>query len=138
MELFSKLESLSSISFSRSSGPGGQNVNKRSTKATLSINTNLIPVADQDFLERLKMIASNKGYLKDNGEIQITSQESRTQEGNRKRVVAKLRKLVLLAEKPPKVRKATKPTKASIERRLSTKKQQSIKKSNRRNSEDVD
>ena len=132
----SNLENLSSISFSRSSGPGGQNVNKRSTKATLTINPNQIPGADQAFLERLKMIASKKGYLKDNGDIQITSQEARTQDGNRKRVIAKLKKLILLAEKTPKKRLKTKPTKASIEKRLSSKKHHGEKKAARRAAQD--
>ena len=127
------IENLSSISFSRSSGPGGQNVNKRSTKATLTLNPSLLPNANEGLIDRLKAIAAKKSYLKDNGVIQITSQECRTQEGNRKRVVAKLKKLILLAEKPPKERKKTSPTKSSIEQRLTTKKHNSDKKASRRN-----
>lgn len=128
----SRLISLSSISFSRSSGPGGQNVNKRSTKATLTINPNTIPATDEAFLARLHEIASKKGYLKDNGDIQISSQEARTQDENKKRVFAKLRKLLLLASKPPKPRLKTKPTKASKEKRLLSKRLNSEKKQNRR------
>lgn len=131
-----QIEKLSTISFSRSSGPGGQNVNKRSTKATLTINPDSIPKTEEGFLERLKVIAAKRGYLKDNGEIQITSQESRTQEGNRKRVIAKLKKLISIAEKKPKKRLKTKPTKASIEKRLVSKKLQGAKKASRRNNQD--
>jgi ribosome-associated protein len=128
----SKLISLSSISFSKSSGPGGQNVNKRSTKATLTITPSSIPEADEGLLSRLREIASKKGYLKSNGDIQISSQEARTQDENKKRVFAKLRKLLLLASKPPKPRLKTKPTKASKEKRLLLKRLNSEKKQNRR------
>lgn len=131
MDPLSKFISLSSISFSRSSGPGGQNVNKRSTKATLTINPNLIPEVDEGFLSRLREIAAKKGYLKENGDIQISSQEARTQDENKKRVCAKLRKLILLASKPPKPRLKTKPTKASKEKRLKDKRITSQKKLNR-------
>lgn len=120
------------VSVARSGGPGGQNVNKVSSKVTLSWK-----VAETDILtpvakDRLLKLAANRINL--DGELQITSQEHRDQPANYDVCVLKLRQLVLQALRPPKIRKPTRPTAGSKKRRLEAKAKQSQRKATRRNS----
>ena len=116
--------------FIRSSGPGGQHVNKVSTAVQLRINViNSINVSD-NMLKRLKIIAGSK--LKENGELIIESSKHRSQSLNRKDALDKLVILLKKASKKPKNRRSTSPSKSSIERRLRKKHIQSLKKKNRR------
>ena len=120
------------ISFVRSSGSGGQNVNKLSTKVELRLDLSMrqlwIPVEVQ---RRLKEQQSNR--ISKEGLLSITSQEHRTQGMNRKSALDKLQKMVLEAWPRPKIRKQrTGISKAAKARNKDFKKRQSEKKTNRR------
>lgn len=105
--------------YARSSGPGGQNVNKLNTKATLTVRLDdLAACLPADAMSRFKRIA--KAHLTEAG-LQISSEESRSQRANRQACLERLATLVRSALVRPKKRKPTKPTRASKERRLKQK-----------------
>jgi ribosome-associated protein len=119
------------FAFARSSGPGGQNVNKVNSKATLRWNVTASTSLPYDVRARfLKLYASR---LTNDGEILITSQESRDQPKNIAICLEKLRGMIQQVLTPPKKRRPTKPTKGSKQRRLNEKKQRSEVKAGRRN-----
>jgi len=116
--------------FTRSSGPGGQHVNKVSTQVQLRFNViNSIKISD-NMLNRLKDISGSK--LKGNGDLIITSSKHKSQIRNRKNALDKLIYLLREASKKPKNRKSTYPKKSSIEKRLKNKRAHSLKKKDRR------
>jgi ribosome-associated protein len=118
------------FSFARSSGPGGQNVNKVNSKATLRWNPTISAALPDDVRSRfLKLYASR---LTNDGEILITSQESRDQPKNIAICLEKLRGMIQQVLTAPKKRRPTKPTKGSKQRRLTAKKQRSEVKAGRR------
>lgn len=96
------LRALVSTSFSRSSGPGGQNVNKLSTKAEVRFKLADAPWLDADARERL--IAMWPSHVTNEGEVFVSSQTHRTQEANLAEALAKLEAMVAKAAAPPKVR----------------------------------
>jgi ribosome-associated protein len=106
--------------FIRSSGPGGQNVNKVASAVQLRFllpqNTSL-PAAVRSRLQRL---AGQR--LIDDGTILLTARNERSQEQNRRAALERLADLVRAALIEPKIRKKTRPTRASKERRIDTKK----------------
>ena len=110
------------FAFSRSSGPGGQNVNKLATKAQLRVALSDLQSRMGDAaLARLVALAG-PSRLTAAGEIVISSEESRSQHRNRDACVERLRELVLRALRPPRPRRATKPSAGSKRRRLESKK----------------
>lgn len=111
----------------RSSGPGGQNVNKVATCIELRFNPDTSGLFSQSVLERLKIIAGNR--FDSEGTLIITSQKYREQYRNLDDARDKLREMIIKALKPPKPRRPTRPTKASVERRITHKKQTGQKKS---------
>ncbi len=116
--------------FIRSSGPGGQNVNKVASAVQLRFllpaNTNLPgPVK-----HRLRRLAG--GRLVDDGSILITARTARSQEQNRRDALGRLEALIRAAMIEPKVRKKTRPTRASKERRIESKKRRAGTKQRRR------
>ncbi len=115
-------------SFARSSGPGGQNVNKVNSKATLRW-TPLEGTLSVAAWNRFRRSAGR--YLTNEGEVVIQSQEHRDQWQNVQACRDKLRVLLVAAITPPKRRVATKPTKASRQRRLDDKQRRSDKKKSR-------
>lgn len=123
------------INFSRSSGSGGQNVNKVSTKVEIRFNvTHSQTLSDY----QKKMISIRYEHrINSDGEIIVTSQKSRSQAFNKEDAEQKLLTLLKQALVKQKARIKTKPTRSSKEKRLTLKKQNSIKKANRRmNSDD--
>ena len=115
--------------FIRSSGPGGQNVNKVASAAQLRflLPQNIsLPVAARN---RLRRIAGQK--LIDDGSILFKSMSERTQEGNRRAALERLEALLRAALIEPKIRKKTRPTKASKERRIDSKKRRGTTKQSR-------
>lgn len=117
------------ISFSRSSGAGGQNINKTNTKATLHWNALLTTSLPIEVQQRFLKKYANR--LNSEGEIIIISQEHRTQHLNIAAVIKKLHEMIDSVTEPPKIRRATKPTKSSVKKRLSEKKIHSDKKKSR-------
>lgn len=107
------------FAFSRSSGPGGQNVNKLSTKAELRVSLTDLPISARA-KERLATLAGRR--LTEAGEVLIVSETERSQSANKAECLVKLRELLVQAMHVPKVRRKTKPSKGSKERRLKEKK----------------
>lgn len=117
-------------SFARSGGAGGQNVNKVATKAVLRIDLDAFADAMPAWaVDRLKTLAGSQAT---DDELIITANDSRSQLANRKACLAKLRALVIGALNRPKKRRPTRPSKASIRRRLDAKKQRARLKQTRR------
>jgi ribosome-associated protein len=118
------------LQYARGGGPGGQNVNKLNTKAELWIPVNRLVGMTERAKHRLMDMAGHR--LTQAGDIHISSDTQRTQEANRAEVFQRLRELLLQAKHEPKRRRKTKPSKASKQRRLTSKKMRGQIKSNRR------
>jgi ribosome-associated protein len=125
-------ESALAFSFASSSGPGGQNVNKRATKAELRIRLADLPLPP-DAAPRLAALAGRR--LTDDGELVISSDEQRSQMQNRAACLERLRELLVRALARPKRRRPTRPSRGSIERRLEAKRTASDRKRARRDPE---
>src|SRR5215213_5305674 len=123
-------------SFVRSSGPGGQNVNKLSTAVQLRFDVRRSSSLPNDVAIRL-MRLSGKRLTKD-GVLVIVAQNHRTQERNRAEALQRLIALIQEAAVPPIPRRATKPTRASKEKRLEGKKVRSNIKGLRRSKPALD
>ena len=117
--------------FIRSSGPGGQKVNKTSSAVQLRFNVIHSTSLPIEVRERLKHIAGNR--ITSEGELIIEANEYRSQERNRQEARRRLVQLIRQAARRPKARKRTKPTAASQKRRLEEKRRHSEKKRLRRN-----
>ncbi len=114
----------------RSSGPGGQHVNKTASKVEVSFHIKNSEALTEEEKEQLTLQLSNK--ISTEGYLKLTSSETRSQHKNKELVTQRLINLIDTNRKKPKPRKKTKPSKASQEKRLTNKKEQSIKKGNRK------
>lgn len=120
-------------SASCSGGPGGQHVNKTATKAELRVPLAEVTGLRPDAIERLIALAGERVVGGD--ELQLTCDETRSLRRNRDLVLERLRALVLAAQVRPKVRRATRPSRGSVERRLKAKAHRSDVKRGRRDEE---
>jgi ribosome-associated protein len=115
--------------FIRSSGPGGQNVNKVASAVQLRFllaRNVTLPVSVRN---RLRRLAGQK--LIDDGSILIKAMSERSQDQNRRAALERLEALIRAAMVEPKIRKKTRPTKASKERRIDSKKRRGLTKQQR-------
>ena len=115
--------------FSRSGGPGGQNVNKVNTKVTLRLKLGGLAGLSEIELERVRAVLANR--ISNEDEIVITSDEERSRHTNLERAYFRMNALISAAGRLPKQRRPTRPGKAAREARLQAKKRKSQKKAAR-------
>ena len=118
------------LDFIRSSGPGGQNVNKVCTAVQLRFNVAQSEALPDELRDRLMKLAGNK--MTENGVLVIKARRFRSQDKNRKDAFQRLAELIRRAAVRPKTRRKTKLSPAARERRLSTKKKRGETKRRRR------
>ena len=116
--------------FARSGGPGGQNVNKVNSKAVLRWSPGQSPSLPPAVRDRLLKSVASK--LTKEGELLVGSQLTRDQSRNIEDCLGKLREIVLAAARPPRPRRASRPTRASKVRRVEAKLRRSTTKKLRR------
>lgn len=119
-------ESEYTLSYVRSPGPGGQNVNKVATACELRFLVGATSLLDEGGKARLRILAGRRLTRED--EIVLEAHRHRSQEGNRRDAVARLEQLIRQARHVPKPRKKTKPSRAAKARRLEGKRIQKDKK----------
>jgi ribosome-associated protein len=113
-------------SFSRSGGPGGQNVNKVNTKVTLRLRLADIDGLTETELDRVRILLANR--ITNEDEIVKNADEERSQKTNMERAYFRLEALISAAARLPKHRRPSKPSKAAREQRLQSKHLHSRKK----------
>ena len=123
---YSLLQTEVEFSTARSSGPGGQNVNKVNSKVILKLDINGSKILSED--EKVRILGKLKSYITNEGVLTLQAQEDRSQHQNKDLAIEKLNTLLVKAFTERKKRKATKPSKASVHKRISEKKQRSEKK----------
>jgi len=124
------------LHFVRSSGPGGQHVNRTATQVELAFDVANSPSLIEEQRQRVMLNLRNR--IDSRGVLHITNQSLRSQHQNREEVVARFRELMRRALRVPKARRPTRPSAASRERRLARKRERSeIKRLRQRASWDV-
>ena len=111
---------------SRSSGPGGQNVNKVNSRVELRFNIPTSQLLSNE--QKSKLMQKLASRLTTDGTLIMAAQKERSQLLNKEQVVQRFYNLLGKALRPVKKRKATRPTRSSVEKRISAKKQLSEKK----------
>lgn len=126
---------LLSVRYSRSGGPGGQHVNKTESKADLRLDlARCVDVIGETRVAKIREHLKNR--LDGDENLQIVSSEHRSQSMNLEAALARMEKLIREALAPKKVRRKTKPSRASKQRRLDAKRQRSQVKKQRRSTDD--
>ena len=128
--LYQSIHSFGRADFSRSGGPGGQNVNKVNTKVTLRIRVEDIAGLSETEVARLKETLASRITV--SGELVIASDEERSQRVNLERAYTRLENLIVNAARIPRTRHPTKPSRAARLERLRAKQLKGQKKANRR------
>jgi ribosome-associated protein len=118
-ELRRSIREKAMVTYSRSGGPGGQNVNKVNTKVTLRVKP--VDLAGLSEAEQARLGAVLAGRLTGEDELVISSDEERSQRINQERAFSRAEVLITTAARIPRSRRPTKPTKASREKRLQSK-----------------
>jgi ribosome-associated protein len=108
------------LAWTRAPGPGGQNVNKLATACQLRFRVGSTRLLDEPGRERLRRLAGRR--LTQEDDLLIDAHRHRTREANRRDALERLARLVEAARHVPKARKPTRPTRASKERRIESKK----------------
>jgi ribosome-associated protein len=128
--LYASIRTHGNVSFSRSGGPGGQNVNKVNTKACLRLKIGDLEGLSETEITRLRSVLAPRITAED--EIVINSSEERSQRVNLERSYLRLEALISTAARLPKHRRPTKPGRAAKENRLQRKHLHSRKKTDRK------
>jgi len=108
------------VSCSRSSGPGGQHVNKLNTRVSVFLDIRNCPCLSEQ--QKHKLTAALKGRVDKQGVLQVSSQQSRSQVTNRNTALQRMAELIGQALKPKRIRKKTHVPKRAVEKRLNDKK----------------
>jgi len=118
---------------SRSSGPGGQHVNKTETRVTLRFN--VLESKYLDSYQKQRILTRMAGYINSDGELLIHAEETRSQAKNKEICIQKFYELIKIALKKEKKRIPTKPTRAAVRKRIENKRKNAEKKERRRNTD---
>ena len=128
--LFQSIHKAAQADFSRSPGPGGQNVNKVNTKVTLRLR--LEDLEGLSSAEAARVLDVLTSRITCAGELLVTASEERSQRTNLQRAYARMQRLIVNAARLPRLRRPTKPSRAAREERLSSKRRRGQVKAGRR------
>ncbi|MDR1287187.1 MAG: aminoacyl-tRNA hydrolase [Treponema sp.] len=129
-DLYLSIRKNAEAAFSRSGGPGGQNVNKVNTKVTLRISVASLAGLSEAETSRLRELLGSR--ITSDDEIIVVSSEERSRRVNLERAYVRLEALVAGSARLPKRRRPAKPSRAAREERLASKRLNSLKKARRR------
>ncbi len=125
-------ESALDFTYASSSGPGGQNVNRRATKAILRVDPGDIPLGES---ARRRLLEKGARWLTGSGELIITCDSGRSQTQNKRECLQRLRLLIIEAKKIPKPRRATKTPRWAKAKRVEEKRRRGEVKKKRKDPE---